>query len=414
MAQVNITLNQEEILHLLSSGNSSEAVKELLTKSLNQFLLAESANQLGAELYERTEKRQDQRNGSRERPLTTRIGTIVLSVPRHRKHPFHTMLFANYQRSEAALITTMAEMVIEGVSTRKVSKVMEELCGKEFSKSVVSEACKNLDPEVQSFRNRPIEPGRYPFLMVDATYFKTREDHRTVSKAFMVAVGITGVGEREVIGFDVYDDESNATWSSFIQSLKLRGLSDVLMYTSDAHSSICYAMGSEFPGAVWQRCQFHFIRNILDAAPKNYKVGLEAELREMFNCETIAESRKRCDEIVRDYSDVAEKSMEILDNGFEDSMTIMSLPTEMRRPLRTSNIVERLNGELKRRSDVIKIFPNTASIIRLMGSVTIDYNETLLRKRKLFYNVSVSRISKETRLRFISLAQEQYKRAQVV
>lgn len=411
MAQVNITLNQEEMLHLLSSGNSSEAFKELLTKAFNQFLLAESANQLGAEPYERTEERQDQRNGSRERPLTTRIGTIVLSVPRHRNQPFHTMLFENYQRNEAALITTMAEMVIEGVSTRKVSKVMEELCGKEFSKSVVSEACKKLDPEVESFRNRPIGQGRYPFLMVDATYFKTRENHRTVSKAFMVAVGITGVGEREVIGFDVYDDESNATWGSFIQSLKLRGLSDVLMYTSDAHPSIRYAMGNEFPGAVWQRCQFHFIRNILDAAPKNYKVGLEAEIREMFNRETIAEARKRRDEIIRDYSDVAEKSMEILDNGFEDSMMIMPLPTEMRRPLRTSNLVERLNGELKRRSDVIKIFPNTASIIRLMGSVTIDYNETLSRKNKLFYHTSLSKISQETRLSFVSQAQEQYKRA---
>lgn len=410
MAQVNLTLNQEEILLLLSSGNSAKAFKTLLTKSLNQFLVAESANKLGADPYERTEERQDQRNGTRERLLTTRIGTIVLNVPRHRKQPFHTMLFENYQRSEAALIATMAEMVIEGVSTRKVAKVMEELCGKEFSKSVVSEACKKLDPEVEAFRKRPIDPGRYPFLMVDATYFKTREDHRIVSKAFMVAIGITGTGEREVIGFDVFDDESNATWNSFIQSLKRRGLSDVLMYTSDAHPSIRYAMGREFPRAVWQRCQFHFIRNILDAAPKIYKAGLEAEIREMFNCETIADARKRRDEIIKDYSDVAEKSMEILGNGFEDSMTIMSLPTEMRRPLRTSNLIERLNGELKRRSDVIKIFPNAASIIRLMGSVTIDYNETLFRKKKLFYSTSMSKISQETRLCFISLAGEQQKR----
>lgn len=411
MAQVNLTLNQEEILQLLSSGNSSEAFRELLTKSLNQFLAAESAIQLGAGPYERSEERQDQRNGSRERPLATRIGTIILSVPRHRKQPFHTMLFENYQRSEAALITTMAEMVIEGVSTRKVAKVMEELCGKDFSKSAVSEACKKLDPEVKAFRSRPIEPGHYPFLMVDATYFKVRENHRTVSKAFMVAVGITGTGEREVIGFDVFDDENNATWISFIQGLKTRGLSDVLMYTSDAHPSIRYAMGIEFPGAVWQRCQFHFIRNILDAAPKSYKAGIETEIREMFNCETIAEAIKRRNEIMKDYSDVAEKSMEILDNGFDDAMMIMSLPTEMRRPLRTSNLVERLNGELKRRSDVIKIFPNAASVIRLMGSVTIDYNETLARKKKLFYSTSLSKISEETRLYFISLAREQYKKA---
>ena len=264
---------------------------------------------------------------------------------------------------------------------------------------------------MDSFRNRPIEPGRYPFLMVDATYFKTREGHRTVSKAFMVAVGITGCGDREVIGFDVFDDESNATWSSFIRGLKLRGLSDVLMYTSDAHPSIRYAMGHEFPGTVWQRCQFHFMRNILDASSKNYKAGLEAEIREMFNSATIEEARKRRDEIIKDYSDVAEKAMEILDNGFEDAMTVMSLPLEMHRPLRTSNLVERLNGELKRRSDVIKIFPNVASVIRLMGSVTIDYNEALSRKKKMFYSTSLAKISQETRLLFISLAREQYKRA---
>lgn len=412
MAQVNLTLNQEEILQLLSSGDSSLAFKELLTKSLNQFLAVESASQLKAEPYERNEERQDQRNGVRERPLTTRIGTITLQVPRHRNQPFHTMLFENYQRSESALITTMVEMVIEGVSTRKVAKVMEELCGKEFSKSTVSEACKQLDVYVEAFRNRLIEPGRYPFLIADATYFKVREDHRVVSKAFMIAIGITASGEREVIGFDVYDDECNSTWISFIQSLKHRGLSDVMMYTSDAHPSIRRAMGMEFPNAVWQRCQFHFIRNILDAAPKAYKAGLETEIRETFNCETITDARKRCREVLDDYADVAEKSMEILENGFEDAMTIMMLPKEMQRPLRTSNLVERLNGELKRRSDVIKVFPNAASVLRLMGSVTIEYHEALLNKNKLFYQTSLAKISAQTREILAELAHEQFKRAQ--
>ena len=412
MAQVNLTLNQEEILQLLSSGDSSLAFKELLTKSLNQFLAAESAQQLKAEPYERSEERQDQRNGVRERPLTTRLGTIILQVPRHRNQPFHTMLFENYQRSERALITAMAEMVIEGVSTRKVARVMEELCGKEFSKSTVSEACKQLDTEVEAFRNRPVEPGRYPFLMTDATYFKVREDHRIVSKAFMVAVGITASGEREVIGFDLYEDESNSTWISFIKDLKRRGLSGVMMYTSDAHPSIRYAMGMEFPEAVWQRCQFHFIRNILDAAPKFYKAGLESELREMFNCETLTDARKRYREILDDYSDVAEKSVEILDNGFEDAMTIMMLPKEMQRPLRTSNPVERLNGELKRRSDVIKIFPNAASVLRLMGAVTIEYHEVLSGRRKIFNNTSLSKITQQTRDQLAKLARSQYKRVQ--
>ena len=411
MAQIHFTLNQEEILSLLSKKDSSEAFKELLKNSLNQFLAAESSEQLGAEPYERTEERNDQRNGVRERILTTRIGAITLTVPRHRNQPVHTMLFENYQRSEAALITTMAEMVVEGISTRKVSKVMEELCGKEFSKSTVSQACKVLDQEVATFRNRPIEPGRYPFLMLDATYFKQRENHRIVSKAYMVAIGITALGEREIIGFDLYSDENNASWRSFIQSLKQRGLSNVIMYTSDSHLSIRYAMGNEFPDTVWQRCQFHFIRNILDAAPKNYKAGLETELREMFNSGNIEEARKRRDEILDDYTDVAEKSMEILDNGFDDAMTIMMLPDEMRQPLRTSNAVERLNAELKRRSDVIKIFPNSESIIRLMGSVTIDYHTSLASRNRMFYHTSMAKITQDKKQKLIDIAQEQIKRS---
>jgi len=409
MAQVNITLNQEEILHLLSTNDSSLAFKELLQKSLNQFLSAESAAQLKAGPYERTEERQDQRNGSRERPLTTRIGRITLNLPRHRNEPFHTMLFENYQRNEAALITTMAEMVVGGVSTRKVARIMEELCGREFSKSTVSQACKQLDADIEAFRKRSICEDRYPFLMLDATYFKVREDHRIVSKAFMIALGITAAGERDVLGFDLYDDESNATWRAFIHSLKDRGLSKVILYTSDAHPSIRHAMSTEFPETVWQRCQFHFIRNILDAAPKQYKAGIEQELHEMFNCETETLARKRRDEILSDYSSVAERSMEILDNGFDDAMTIMMLPKEMRRPLRTSNQLERLNGELKRRSDVIRIFPNPASVIRLMGAVAIDYNQAMSSKINLFYGVSFGRISEQVKIKLITLAKEQAK-----
>lgn len=411
MAQVNLTLTQEELLQLLSSNNSSDALKVLLQKSLNQFLLAESTEQLQAEPYERTDTRTDSRNGSRERPLNTRIGTITLNVPRHRNEPFHTMLFENYQRSEAALITTMAEMVIAGVSTRKVSNVMEALCGKEFSKSTVSEACKPLDEEVGKFRIRPITPDKYPFIIMDATYFKVREDHKTISKAFMIAIGITKEGKREVLGFNLYGEENNYTWTSFIQSLKSRGLSGVVMFTSDGHPSIRHAMQKEFPNAAWQRCQFHLIRNILDAAPKAYKAGIESELREMFNSTSIKDARKRRDEIMKDYADVAEQAMQILDNGFEDAMTIMILPSEMYRPLRTSNMVERLNGELKRRSDVIKVFPNADSVIRLMGSVTIDYNETLAGKRKLFYSTSMAKMTEETQVKLVTLAHDQAQRA---
>ena len=201
MAQLNITLCQEEILQLLSD-NREDAFRTLLTESLNSILQAESTAQLGAEPYERSVTRSDSRNGSRNRNLNTRIGTITLAVPRHRNVPFHTLVFDNYSRSEAALVTTMAEMVVNGVSTKKVARVMETLCGKSYSKSTVSEACKGLDKAVHSFKTRPLE-GDYKFIYVDATYFKVRGEHRIGSKAMMVALAITDRGGREIIGFDM-------------------------------------------------------------------------------------------------------------------------------------------------------------------------------------------------------------------
>ena len=187
MAQLNITLNKDEILLLLAK-NSGEAFKKLLQESLNSILLAESAEQLHAAPYERTEERTDSRNGNRERNLNTRIGRITLKVPRHRGQPFKTMIFENYNRSEAALVASMAEMVVNGVSTRKVSQFMETLRGTSYSKSAVSELCKDLDQSVKAFRDRPLN-GHYPFLTLDATYFKVRENHRVISKAFMIAQG---------------------------------------------------------------------------------------------------------------------------------------------------------------------------------------------------------------------------------
>ena len=215
MSQINITLNYQEALDLFSKDRN-EAFAILMQKTLNAILLAESEEQIGAARHERSESRSDYRNGTRDRKLVTRIGQITLRVPRHRDVPFVTMVFDNYQRSEAALISTMTEMVVQGVSTRKVSNVVEELCGTSFSKSTVSELCKELDKGVQQFKNRPLNDA-YPFVMVDAKYMKVRdrEKHRIVSKAFMVAIGITMDGMREVIGFGTFDNESKRPGRSF-------------------------------------------------------------------------------------------------------------------------------------------------------------------------------------------------------
>lgn len=373
MAQLNITLNQEEILQLLSS-NRDDAFKKLLQDSLNSILQAESTEQLKAEKYERSAERTDSRNGTRERQLITRLGKIELTVPRHRDVPFRSLIFDNYKRSEAALVSTMTEMVIAGVSTRKVAKVVETLCGTSYSKSMVSEVCKELDGVVDQFRNRPLTAS-YPFVLIDATYFKVRNDHRTVSKALMVASATNADGKREVIGFDLFDNETNNTWFMFIESLRKRGLHGVKVITSDAHPSILYAIKKIFPEVPWQRCQTHFSRNILDKTPSKYQKGLHTELNEMYNAENITLARKIRDRIISDYEDIASDAMECLDAGFESAMTAMVLPNPLRRFVRTSNHIERLNRELKRRSDVIVVFPNDDSVIRIMGSVLMDIHE---------------------------------------
>lgn len=382
MAQLNITLNQEEMLQLLS-GNSKEAFKKLLEESLNQILQAESTAQLHAAPYDRTEGRTDYRNGTRERALNTRIGRITLKVPRHREQPFKTMIYENYSRSEQALIASMAEMVVNGVSTRKVSKIMETLCGTNYSKSTVSELCRELDSSVQEFRNRPLN-GQYPFLTLDATYFKVRENHRIVSKALMVAYSTNQDGHREIIGFGTYPNESKETWKDFLLNLQKRGLTGLIMVTSDAHEGIRYALSKVYPDVPWQRCQFHFSRNITEKVPKRFQAGLRGELQEMFNCETIEEARKKRDAILESYSDVAEGAMRCLDEGFESAMTVMLLPRSLRKFYRTSNHIERLNRELKRRSKVIGIFPNEASLLRLMGAVLEEYNDVIQNGRAVF------------------------------
>jgi len=410
MAQINITLNQEEILEVLSK-NRDEAFKIIVQKILDQIMLAESNEILKAEPYQRTSFRTDFRNGFRDRELVTRIGKITLHVPRHRNVPFKTMIFDNYTRSEGALISTMMEMVIQGVSTRKISEVTKILCGQEFSKSTVSQICKALDEIVCGFRDRPIEKY-YPFLITDATYFKVRSQHRVTSKAFMIAIGITEEGIKEVVGFGVYDNESHNTWSSFYESLKKRGMLSPKMIVSDAHKGEKTAIGKVYPDSPWQRCQVHFRKNITEHIQKKYVAGIGSELTEMFNAKTLEEARKIRDQIICDYEDVAPEAMEILDEGFDDAMTVMELPHQMRSVLRSTNHLERLNGMLKARSKIIKIFPNEESVNRLMGAVLIEIHDKIqLNTQGIYTKRAYSQIDEKAEQKLQEIARTQYLQA---
>ena len=270
MAQLNITLDTELLHGLFTKDSKDEAFSKLLEAILNQVLLAQSAEQLGAEPYERNDDRTAYRNGFRDRDLTTRIGAITLKVPRHRNGDFSTTMFQRYQRSEQALVLAMIEMVINGVSTRKIENITQELCGKSFSKSTVSKLCEHLDPIVAAFRNRPLEK-HYPFVIVDAMYIKVREDSRVRSKGLLIATAVNEIGHREVIGFQLSDSESETSWGELFSDLKGRGLADVDLIVSDSHKGLVKAVKRHFQGTTWQRCQTHFSRNVLDKTPKKYQ-----------------------------------------------------------------------------------------------------------------------------------------------
>jgi len=383
MAQFNITINSEE-LHELFLGNSrDEAVAKLLEKIFNEVLLCQSEEQLSAKPYERTDQRKGYRNGYYNRGLTTRVGTLNLRIPRHRNGEFSTELFERYQRSEQALLLAMMEMVVNGVSTRKIETITQELCGKKFSKSTVSSLCKKLDPIVHAFRTRPLE-SHYPFLIVDALYVKVREDNRVQSKGLLIAVGVNEEGYREIIGFSVANTESESSWGEFFSSLKERGLKDVHLITSDDHKGLVKAARRHFQGSTWQRCQTHFSRNMLDHTPKALQPEIKEELRKLYEAVDVDSARKVKDQIIDKYETRAPKAVALLDEAFDDITAILVVPLKYRKRLRTTNGVERLNQEVRRRERVIRIFPNGASVIRLMGALLMEQDVKWQAGRKYF------------------------------
>lgn len=383
MAQFNIIITEELLHGLFLSNDRDEAFSKLLEEIFNQVLLAQSTEQIGAEPYERTETRTAYRNGFRERQLTTRVGTLTLRVPRHRNGQFSTELFSRYQRSEQALVLAMMEMVINGVSTRKVEQITEELCGKKFSKSTVSTLCKKLDPIVEAFRTRPLK-CHYPFLTVDAIYVKVRENGRVQSRGLLIAVAVNEEGYREIIGFQLANSESESSWGEFFSSLKDRGLKNVDLVTSDDHKGLVNAVRRHFQGASWQRCQTHFSRNMLDHTPKALQPEVKEELRRLYEAVDLESARKIRDQIIETYEAKAPKMTGLLDEAFDDITAVLALPLKYRKRLCTTNGVERLNQEIRRRERVIRIFPNEASVIRLMGALLMEQAEKWQTGRKYF------------------------------
>ena len=349
-------------------------VRQLVERTVQQVLEAEMTSFLGAETYERNGERRGWRNGFKPRTLKTRVGELELMVPKDRDGEFQTELFERYQRSEKAFVAALLQMYIEGVSTRKVTEITEALCGLEVSKSQVSALTAKLDAEINEWRMRPLSEA-YPYLIFDARYEKVRRGGSVVSQGVLVAIGISQTGYREVLGCWVAESESEASWSAVFSELKQRGLSGVLYVVSDDHQGMVKAIARHFQGAVWQRCQVHFVRNALALCGQQQrpqvlrliKAVTEAATREAAQAAlavTVAELKKKAPKVAR-----------LLEESGEEILGVYALPETHRKRMRTTNMLERQNQELKRRTRVVRVFPHEQSLLRLIAALLMETNQ---------------------------------------
>ena len=371
MATFEIEIDGEKIQQLLQ-GDRGMAV--LLEPILNQILQAEMTEHLGAEPGEQTKSRQGYRNGTYERKLTTRVGRLELEVPRDREGEFQTALFQRYQRSEKALVLALMQMVVQGVSTRRVKNITTELCGREFSKSTVSRLTDDLDEQVRTWAERPLEQ-EYPFLVLDAMQLKVRRQKAVRSTTAMLAVGISEDGQREILGLEMALSETEEGWRRFIRHLKERGLSGVELATSDAHEGLKHALQEAFPGLIWQRCQSHFRRNVLDQTPSDYRDEMHEVLDQVLEASSQKEAQRRLGHLREEIQEKASGALEVLEDGLVDATAVLALPSKYRRRLRTTNMLERFIQEIRRREKVIRIFPNTDAAYRLVGALCAETHE---------------------------------------
>ena len=329
----------------------------------------------GAEFGARTAERLNKRNGYRERPWDTRVGTIALSIPKLRQGSyFPTWLLEPRRRAEKALTCVVVEAYVQGVSTRRVEDLVQSLGIEKMSKSQVSVLTKELDSAVKAFRERKLE-GRFPYIWLDAIVFKSREGGRIANVAALIAVGVNEEGHREVLGIDVVTGEDGAGWLAFLRGLKARGLRGVELVISDAHAGLTDAIRSTLRGAAWQRCRTHFMRNLLTKVPKSMQPFVATLVRSIFaqpDTDSVREQHKR---VVDQLRPKMRDAATMLDECKEELLAFTNFPKEHWRQIWSNNPQERLNRELRRRTDVVGIFPNREAIIRLVGAVLMEMND---------------------------------------
>jgi putative transposase len=349
-------------------------LKELLREVIEETLEQQMDETLCAQKGERTSARIGYRSGYYSRTLITRVGKLELRIPQDRQGHFSPQLFERYQRSEKALVSALAEMYIQGVSTRKVKAVTEELCGHAFSASSISSIVKTLDDQLELFAHRRLEEA-YPYLIVDARYEKVRESGSIRSQAVLIAIGIDWDGRRQVLGVEMANRESASSWKEFLLTLKQRGLKGVELVVSDDHAGLKKAIAEVLPEAMWQRCYVHFLRNALDYLPRKADDDCLRELRWLYDRRDLYEARKDLASWLKRWQDKYPKLCNWVEDNISETLSFYSLPRGHHKHLKSTNMLERLNEEIKRRTRVVRIFPNEQSCLRLVRALAVETHE---------------------------------------
>jgi putative transposase len=389
-----LRIGLQELLRKAQVEGDTNFLKEGVRVLSEAIMEMEVEDHIGAARHERSPGRTGQRNGYRQRLWDTRVGAVELKVPRVRDGSYFPSLLEPRRRAERALAAVVQEAYVHGISTRKVDELVKALGMTGISKSRVSELCAELDEEVERFRNRPLE-GSYPYVWLDATYLKARQDGRVASTAVVIAIGVKGeTGEREVLGLDVGPSEDGSFWLSFLRSLVARGLSGVRLVTSDAHRGLKGAIEAVLQGASWQRCRVHFMRNALSLVPKAAQQMVGATIRTVFAQPDAQSAQQQWRRVTDGFRSRFPRLAELMEEAEEDVLSYAAFPQEHWQKIWSNNPLERLNKEVKRRTEVVGIFPNEAAVIRLVGAVLCEQHDEWQVGKRYFSAGSLAKLDR--------------------
>jgi transposase-like protein len=380
-----------ELLRKADLEPDADFLREGMKLLAEELMECEVSQHLGAERHERSPLRQGQRNGYRERDWDTRVGTIELKVPRVRDGSYFPSLLEPRRRAERAMLAVVQEAYVQGVSTRRVDELVQALGLAGISKSQVSRICRELDAEVERFRTRRLD-GPYPYVWLDATFLKVRQTGKVASMAVVIAIGVRASGEREVLGLDVGPSEDGAFWLQFLRSLVARGLTGVHLVISDAHQGLKGAIAAVLQGAAWQRCRVHFVRNALALVPKSAAQMVAATIRTVFAQPDAPSAKEQWRRVADGFRSRCPRLAELLDAAEDEVLAYLAFPPEHWRQIWSNNPLERLNKEVKRRTDVVGIFPNEAAVVRLVGSVLAEQHDEWQVSRRYFSVESLAKL----------------------